>query len=126
MSLRYGLHARLLTVILVATVITLVVVGLILQRQGAMQREMLAHSRGSMHALVHTRLAEQGRATVERVAESLVNPLYYFDLEAIGQILATIRRQPDVSYVVVYTPTGDVLHDGSPDIMSFLASFLRF
>ena len=119
MSLRYGLHARLITVILVATVITLVVVGLILQRQGAMQREMLAHSRGSMHALVHTRLAEQGRATVERVAESLVNPLYYFDLEAIGQILATIRRQPDVSYVVVYTPTGDVLHDGSPDIMSF-------
>ncbi|WP_244240759.1 putative bifunctional diguanylate cyclase/phosphodiesterase [Luteimonas yindakuii] len=119
MSLRYGLHARLLTVILAATVITLAVVGLILQRQGAMQREMLDHSRESMHALVHKRLADQGRATVERVAEGLVNPLYYFDLEAIGQILATIRRQPDVSYVVVYSPDGDVLHDGSQDIMSF-------
>ncbi|QCU72822.1 EAL domain-containing protein [Luteimonas yindakuii] len=84
-----------------------------------MQREMLDHSRESMHALVHKRLADQGRATVERVAEGLVNPLYYFDLEAIGQILATIRRQPDVSYVVVYSPDGDVLHDGSQDIMSF-------
>ena len=66
-----GLHARFMVLVAATLLLILTGVVLILQRQGAMQREMLSHSRSSMHALVHTRLAEQGRATVERVAESL-------------------------------------------------------
>nr|WP_255699167.1 EAL domain-containing protein [Luteimonas sp. Y-2-2-4F] len=117
--MRPGLQAQLVAVILAATLITLTVIVLIVQRQGAMRQEMLDHSRQSMHALVHKRLAQQGRATAERVAESLVNPLYYFDLEGIGRVIATLQRQPDVAYVIVYSPEGDILHDGSHDILTY-------
>src|SRR5690606_15155749 len=53
------------------------------------------------------------------LADSLVNPLYYFDLDAIGTSLRQVLRQPDVSYVIVYDNDGQVIHDGSPDISTY-------
>ncbi|WP_058835026.1 putative bifunctional diguanylate cyclase/phosphodiesterase [Luteimonas abyssi] len=117
--MRYGLHARLLTVIVGATLVSLLLVTLIMQRYGSMSEEVLDRSRSSMQTLVHDRLVAQGRATVERVAEAMVNPLYYFDLDAMGQVLATVREQPDVDYVLVYSPEGEILHDGSSDILVY-------
>src|SRR5690606_7033710 len=52
-------------------------------------------------------------------ATSLVNPLYYFDLEQIGVLLRAMLKQPDVAYAVVYDNDGAVVHDGSRDIRSY-------
>ena len=117
--MRYGLQARVLTALLLVLLVTLTVIGLVLQRQQAMREEMLDRAGDAMHGLVYSRLKGYGEAQVERLAGNLVNPLYYFDLEAIGGVIGNVQRQPDVDYVVVYSPTGEVIHDGSREIATY-------
>lgn len=119
MKLRFGLYQKFLVLLLVALVIVLSVVGLILQRQASMQREIVALNRDAMHALVFRRLRSHGEAMVAQLADTLVNPLYYFDLDAIGVDVRAALRQPDVSYVIVYDKDGAVIHDGSDDIATY-------
>ena len=119
MKMRYGLQARVLTAMLAALLITLTVMALVLQRQDAMREDMLDGARDAMNTLVHGRLQANVQASVDRLAGDLVNPLYYFDLEAIGKTIASVHRQADVEYVVVYSTTGEVVHDGSREITTF-------
>ena len=122
MSLRWrlrGLHAKFAALAGSMLLLTLVVVALLLQRQGAMQADVARQARDAMHTLLFERLREHGQAQAAQVADALVNPLYYFDLEAIGVIARDVLRQPDVSYVLVYDADGDILHDGSGDIPTF-------
>ncbi|WP_149193913.1 putative bifunctional diguanylate cyclase/phosphodiesterase [Luteimonas suaedae] len=117
--MRYGLYARSVTVLLAAMLVTVAVVISILQRQGEMREEMLSHSRDSLHQLVQDRLREYGEGQTRRLATSLVNPLYYFDLDAIGIAIADVQRQPNIDYVLVYSAAGDIIHDGSRDIATY-------
>ncbi|MGI8560042.1 MAG: hypothetical protein ACR2J7_01090, partial [Luteimonas sp.] len=119
MSLRYGLHARFITGVVLALAVILGIVVLLLQRQNVMQREVVGLSRDSMHGLVYERLVTRGEASALQVADSLVNPLYYFELDAIGVVVRNVLRQPDVSYVTVYDIRGNVVHDGSSDIATY-------
>ncbi len=119
MKLRYGLYPKFLALIGIALAAVLAVVGLMLHRQQTMQREVVDLSQRSMHALVFDRLRVHGEGVAVQLADSLVNPLYYFDLDAIGVVVRNTLRQPDVSYVVVYDKDGAVIHDGSTDISTF-------
>ena len=119
MKMRYGLQARVFTAVLAALLITLTILGLVLKRQDEMREEMLDGARGAMNSLVHSRLQANVQASVDRLAGDLANPLYYFDLEAIGRIIASVQRQADIEYVVVYSATGEVVHDGSREIATF-------
>lgn len=119
MKMRFGLQARVFTAVLAALLITLTIMGLVLQRQEAMREEMLDGAKQAMNTLVHSRLQANVQASVDRLAEDLVNPLYYFDMEEIGRTIASVQRQRDVEYVVVHSPTGEVLHDGSREIATF-------
>jgi diguanylate cyclase (GGDEF)-like protein len=114
-----GLSAKFGIVVALGLLVLLAVVGVMLQRQRAMQDEVVALGGESMHALVMTRLKKRGEASITQVADSLVNPLYYFDLDAVGHIAREAMRQPDVSYVLVYDTNGDVIHDGSGDIPTY-------
>ena len=114
-----GLHAKFITLVGATLLLMLAVVLLMLQRQSAMQREVIGQSRHSMHVLVFDRLRQRGEAATAQLADSLVNPLYYFDLDAIGVIARNMLRQPDVRYVVVYDNDGDIIHDGSGDIPTY-------
>jgi HAMP domain-containing protein len=49
----------------------------------------------------------------------LANPLYYFDLDAIGSLARPALRESDVEYVLVYDTQGRILHDGSGDIAAY-------
>jgi diguanylate cyclase (GGDEF)-like protein len=119
MKVRYGLNARFLTGLGAALLVILAIVLLLLQRQQVMQREVVSLSKESMHGLVFSRLARRGEAVSMQIADALVNPLYYFDLDAIGVIVRSVLQQPDVSYVIVYDPDGTVIHDGSADISTY-------
>ncbi len=114
-----GLHGK-FTVLVGATLLfMLAIVALMLQRQNAMQHEVARQSRDSLHALVFERLRQRGEATTGQLADSLVNPLYYFDLDAIGGIARNAMRQPDVDYVMVFDEKGNIIHDGSGDIPTY-------
>ncbi len=119
MKLRYGLHGKFVALMGITLLLTLAVVVLMLLRQTAMQRQVVGLSRDSMHELVFSRLRERGESSAAQVADSLVNPLYYFDLDAIGVTARNVLRQPDVSYVIVYDNDGDIIHDGSGDIPTY-------
>ena len=114
-----GLQAKFLVLVVATLLLMLAMVALLLQRQGAMQDEVVGKSREAMHELVFERLRQHGQAQSAQVADSLVNPLYYFDLDAIGVIARNLLRQPDVRYVLVYDTNGDIIHDGSGDIPTF-------
>lgn len=116
MRLRTGLQAMFLALVGAAVLAGLVAVALVLQQQDQAQKQILALSQRSMHALASQRLLLRGEAVSAQVADALVNPLYYFDLEAIGAVIGNVLRQPDVSYVVVYDVDGNIVHDGSRDI----------
>ncbi len=114
-----GLQAKLSVLVGATLLLMLAVVVLMLQRQGAVQKQVAGHSREAMHELVFERLREHGKAQAAQVADSLVNPLYYFDLDKIGDITRAALRQPDVGYVLVYDPSGNIIHDGSGDIPTY-------
>lgn len=114
-----GLQAKFMVVIGLALAVMLAVIALIWQRQTATQAEVLRLSSDATRVLVYDRLRERGESQVMQTADMLVNPVYYFDLDAIGATTRSILRQPDVAYVLVYDAKGDILHDGSGDIPTF-------
>ncbi|MFS8063650.1 MAG: diguanylate cyclase domain-containing protein, partial [Luteimonas sp.] len=115
----HSLHARFIALLGVTLLLMLAVVALMLQRQNAMQHQVVRQSRDAMHSLLFERLRTHGEATTRQLADSLVNPLYYFDLDAIGVIARDVLRQPDVRYVLVYDNNGAIIHDGSGDIPTY-------
>lgn len=114
-----GLQARFFILLVVTLLLMLAVVALMLQRQNAMQQQVVRQSREAMHALLFEKLRARGEAATAQLADSLVNPLYYFDLDAIGMIARDVLRQPDVRYVLVYDNNGAIIHDGSGDIPTY-------
>jgi diguanylate cyclase (GGDEF)-like protein len=114
-----GLQAKFLAVIGATLLLTLAVVILIWQRQSASQEEVLQLNREATRVLVYDRLRQRGESQVSQAADLLVNPVYYFDLHAVGETTRSILRQPDVTYVLVYDAKGSILHDGSGDIPTF-------
>jgi diguanylate cyclase (GGDEF)-like protein len=115
----HSLHARFIALLAVTLLLMLAVVALMLQRQNAMQHQVVRQSRDAMHSLLFERLRAHGEASTRQLADSLVNPLYYFDLDAIGVIARDVLRQPDVRYVLVYDNNGAIIHDGSGDIPTY-------
>ena len=114
-----GLQARFMTLIGVALLILFAVAALIWQRQSTTRDEVLRWNREGNRSLVYDRLRSRGEAQVAQAADLLVNPTYYFDLDAIGNTTRSILRQSDVSYVLVFDAKGNILHDGSGDIPTF-------
>ncbi|MEO6104478.1 MAG: EAL domain-containing protein [Pseudoxanthomonas sp.] len=119
MSVRFGLQARFLLAAGVALLVVLALLGLLLQRQSAMQSEVDVLGREAMQSMAEDGLGRRGEAMVEQLADSLTNPLYYSDLDAIGITMRAASRQPDVAYVLVYGTDGNIVHDGSYDIAAY-------
>jgi len=116
---RVGLQMQMLTVMVVALATVLTLMLLLWQRQSAMRSEVVGVSRSAMHRLVLDSLRRRGETGVSQLADALANPLYYFDLDAIGSIARAAQRMPDVSYVLVYDAQGRIIHDGSGDIPTY-------
>ena len=119
MNLRYGLQAKFLAMMTLALVVVLALMALLWSRQERMQRAVEDVSRSAMDSMVDSALHRRGEGAVAQLAESLANPLYYFDLDAIGELGRATLRQPGTSYLVVYDPDGNILHDGTEEIPSY-------
>ncbi len=119
MKLRFGLQARYLAAMVVTLLVVLALVGVLLQRQEIMQREVDVLGRDAMQAMATDALTRRGEAMAGQLAESLANPIYFSDLDAIGGLVRAVARQPDVAYVLVYDADGNILHDGSEDMADY-------
>lgn len=116
---RVGLQGQLLALMGLALAIFVTLMLLLWQRQALMQTQVTGVSRKAMHDLVIEGLRKRGESAVTQLADSLTNPLYYFDLDAIGTLSRAAMRQPDVQYVLVYDTQGRIIHDGSGDIPTY-------
>ena len=64
-------------------------------------------------------LERRGEAVATLLADALTNPVYFVDLERIGEVTRSALQQADIRYVLVYDGNGRILHDGSGDIAAF-------
>ncbi len=119
MNLRYGLQARFLALMALALLVVLSLMALLWGRQTRMQGEVEAVTRDGMERIASAGLRRQGEGMVTQLSESLANPLYYFDLDAIGVLSRATLNQPGIRYVLVYDDDGNILHDGSEEIPSY-------
>ncbi len=118
-SPRMGVQAQLLVVLAILLVAVSLLVGLLLQRQAQMRREVTEFSRTAMQEMIKERVRSRADGRIVQLSEALTNPVYYFDLERIGDLANSAKREPDVDYVLVYDNEGRVLHDGSGEISTY-------
>ncbi|RZA14285.1 MAG: hypothetical protein EOP93_18845, partial [Lysobacteraceae bacterium] len=114
-----SLQARFYAAILLLLGLVVVVMLMLWQRQQSSQHEVSEVTRASMHGLLSEQVRVDGEAEVRQLADALANPLYYFDLDAVGALARAALRESDVDYVLVYDPQGRILHDGSGDIAAY-------
>ena len=119
MKPRLGLQTRFFTAILLLIAVVVMVMVLLWNRQQAAQHEVSLVTRAAMHELLSDQLRVNGEAEVRQLADGLANPLYYFDLDAVGALARAALRESDVDYVLVYDAQGRILHDGSGDIAAY-------
>ncbi|NUS59517.1 MAG: diguanylate cyclase, partial [Lysobacter sp.] len=117
--MRFGLQSKFLAGMGLVLVGVLALMAVMWQRQAAMQAQVFDVGRQTMRDLVGERLKRRGESTVVQLADALTNPMYYSDLDAIGDLARDAMRQPDVAYVLVYDAQGRIVHDGSGDIPAF-------
>ena len=114
-----GLQSRVFAAILGMLAIVVLMMVLLWQRQQDSQHQVSDVTRAAMHELISEQLRVDGEAEVRQLSDALTNPLYYFDLDAIGTLARAALRESDVDYVLVYDPQGRILHDGSGDIAAY-------
>ena len=116
---RFGLQARFLLVMGLAFALVVAILLLLLQRQSQMQGEVRELSGSIIHDLFDRSLRSRGETLASGLADALVNPLYYDDLEQVGALVRNTSRQQVVSYVRVFDRDGRLIHDGSVDIPGY-------
>ncbi|WP_363797796.1 EAL domain-containing protein [Lysobacter firmicutimachus] len=119
MKLRAGLQAKFLAMMAAACLVVTVLIAMLLGRQERMQIEVVGISREAMRDTMAESLRRHGEGEVAQLAGSLTNPLYYFDLDAIGELGRAAMNNPGVRYVLVYDSDGNIVHDGSEEIPSY-------
>lgn len=117
--MRFGVQAQLILVLVLLFLTVGVLLLLLLGRQQQMQEDVAEFSRTSMQQMIKERLRSRAESRIEQLRSALTNPLYYLDLETIGNLAGSAKREPDVDYVLVYDAHGRVLHDGSGEISTY-------
>ncbi len=116
---RFGLQTQLSLAMGVTLLMIVLLLAVLLQRQHAMQQEVDALGRQAVQSMAAEGLTRRGSAMAEQLADSLANPMYYSDLDAIGVLVREATLQPDVAYVLVFDEAGNVVNDGSWDMASY-------
>jgi len=116
---RFGLQARFLCVAAGAVLVVIAIVAVLLARQAAAQRELLQASSSVGSQVFDDSVREQGTSLATSLADALVNPLYFSDLDAIGALVRSTASQKSVSYVLVHDAEGRLIHDGSVEVAGY-------
>lgn len=102
-----------------AAVLVVVAAAYALQQHRATSRRIANEAVQREFAMAEQALSERTRVAAALLAESLVNPTYFFDLQRIGDVLAGSLKSGGVAYAVLLDRDGRILHDGSADIARF-------
>lgn len=117
--MRLGLTAKFWMIMLMATLVCLMLgtVAWRVQLNGITQLAQLSGE--TIHKVSVQSEERRAQAMAQLIADTIVNPLYYFDLVSIGETATSALVQPEVIYVLIYDADGRIVHDGSADIIRF-------
>lgn len=119
MKIRWTLRVQMLVWVgLCVGTIALVFAGLIWREQ----RSFSAMREGGdalVLELLRDGLRQRGDSLAAQLAAAVANPLYFLDLDRIGEYVRSTGQQADVVYVRVVDAAGRIVHDGSRDIARF-------
>ena len=87
---------------------------LFIQFRSTMDHMEAARSR-SMEIQLFRQIEERARLFAQFLSRDLVNPLYFYDVEAIYYLLRAANEQRDVTSVRVFDPSGRIVHDGTKE-----------
>ncbi|MBA1146324.1 EAL domain-containing protein [Ectothiorhodospiraceae bacterium WFHF3C12] len=82
-------------------------------------RETTRASSGVLDEAMQEQLVNRGMALTALLAENLANPLYQFDMEAVGRQVRNVLERPQTAYVYVFDTDGLIVHDGSQHLSRF-------
>ncbi|HZX79584.1 MAG TPA: EAL domain-containing protein [Lysobacter sp.] len=119
MRLRIGLQAQFFAMVGFAVLAASALMVLFWMRQQEVRAGVEQLSRQATDQVLDASLDRRARGATAQLAQELVNPLYFFDLDAVGGLAKSVLGQPGVRYVLVYDAEGNILHDGTPDIPSY-------
>jgi len=116
---RWTLRTQMLGwVLLCVGTVALIFAGLIWREQ----RSFVAMREGGdalVLDVVREGVQQRGSSLANQLASAVANPLYFLDLERIGEYARNTGQQADVVYVLVADAQGRIVHDGSSDIARF-------
>ncbi len=84
-----------------------------------------ASSAAAMRQALTQRLETDATSKARLLADTLTKPIYFFDLDVIGETLAATLALPGIEYAYVEDAEGRIIHDGSSEIGVFGASHLH-
>lgn len=119
MKARFGLQGRFMVVLSVALLLLLLALTALWQRQEDRNEQAASARRQAVHDMVEQNLRRRGEDAAAQLADSLANPMYYLDMDAIAAASLAALRQPDVGYVLVYDEQGRVIDDGNAGSAAF-------
>jgi signal transduction histidine kinase/ActR/RegA family two-component response regulator len=64
-------------------------------------------------------MEKRGEVITRFLAETLANPLYLYDMEEVYELLSATRQQKDILYAYVFDVDGNILQDGTKDVLKF-------
>ncbi len=107
---RYSLSIALLTI-----AVTVVLAALLLYQFDAAQNRMAESNIAMTEDALIAQMKKRGEVVATTLAENLVDPFYYYDLEDIGRLMNSTLDQKDVRYAYLYDTEGTIVHDGDVD-----------
>jgi len=114
MRFRIGLQAQFFAMVGFAILAASALMVLFWMRQQEVQRTVESMSRQATQQVLDANLQRRAEGTAAQLARDLANPLYYFDLDAVGDLSKRALRQAGVRSVLVFDGDGNILHDGTP------------
>ena len=112
--MQFRLHAR-YTALIIALIVTIVSIlsSILFIQLNSVSDNYTQTSTSSMTRDLHAQMVKRGTVITRLLAENLVNPMYAYDMEAIQNLLKDATIQKDVLFAMVYSPSGEIIHDGT-------------
>ncbi len=118
MKLRLRERYSLAITILVVTVAVTLAFTLLHQFRHSLG-ELTQTSSRAAEAQMHAQMKKRGEMLVRVLGETLTNPLYEHDMDAIHEMLSAAKASSDVVYAYVYDSDAKIVHDGDSTIPRF-------
>ncbi|GIX34338.1 MAG: GGDEF domain-containing protein [Lysobacteraceae bacterium] len=119
MRLPTGLRWQVLGLLAVSGLLLLLLLWMLAVRHRSSHDALVEETAQIARAQLDEGLRQRAESMARMLARALVNPVYYFDLAQVGEVVRSVRSLPGVDYVLVFDARGRILHDGSRAIEGF-------